>query len=276
MNPTNPTNQKQLTLGFSPCPNDTFIFNALINGSVDIPGIRICEELHDVESLNQMAFDNVLDVSKLSFFAWLMVREQYALLASGGALGFGCGPVVIARQGMAVADMAGCRVALPGRWTTAHLLFRLWAPRAGQRFFVPYDQIFDTLEAGRADCGVIIHESRFTYQQKGFTMVADLGAWWEQQTGLPIPLGCIAAHKRIGEEPARTVEAAIRESIAAARRNPAAALPYIRSHAQEMTIEVLEAHIETFVNEFSFDLGTSGRNAVAALEEQSRMAGVIP
>ncbi len=270
------TNYKQLSLGFSPCPNDTFIFNALINGSVEIPGYKVCEELHDVETLNRMAFDNVLDVSKLSFFAWLMVRSQYTLLASGGALGFGCGPVVIARKGMTAADMAGCRVVLPGRWTTAHLLFRLWAPSAGQRFFAPYDQIFATLEAGKADCGVIIHESRFTYRQKGFAAVADLGAWWEEQTGLPIPLGCIAAHTRLGDKPARAVEAAICESIAAARQNPSAALPYIRSHAQEMTLEVLEAHIETFVNEFSMDLGAAGRNAVAALEQKSRIAGVIP
>lgn len=276
MNSTNPTDRKTLTLGFSPCPNDTFIFNALINGSVGIPGFSVQEALHDVETLNQMAFDNVLDVSKLSFFAWLMVRGQYTLLASGGALGFGCGPVVIARKSLTAADMPGCRVVLPGRWTTAHLLFRLWAPQAEQRFFVPYDQIFSTLEAGQADCGVIIHESRFTYRQKGFVTVADLGAWWEEQTGLPIPLGCIAAHKRIGDNTASAAEAAICESIAMARKDPAAALPYIRRHAQEMTIDVLEAHIETFVNEFSFDLGVRGRNAVTALEEKARLAGVIP
>jgi 1,4-dihydroxy-6-naphthoate synthase len=269
-------NHKPLTLGFSPCPNDTFIFNGIINGAVKIPGYKVCEELHDVETLNQMAFDNVLDVTKLSFFAWLMVQDQYDLLASGGALGFGCGPVVIARKGMTVADMTHSRVVLPGRWTTAHLLFRLWAPHAHQRFFVPYDQIFGTLEAGRADCGVIIHESRFTFQKMGFTAVADLGAWWEEQTGLPIPLGCIAAHKRLSKETATAMQIAIRESIALARKNPAATLPYIRTHAQEMTVEVLEAHIQTFVNEFSLDLGATGRKAVAALAEQAHRTGVIP
>ncbi len=267
---------KPLTLGFSPCPNDTFIFNAIINSAVQLPGYKISEELHDVETLNQMAFDNVLDVTKLSFFAWLMVQDQYDLLASGGALGFGCGPVVIARKGMTVADLTDSRVVLPGRWTTAHLLFRLWAPQAHQRFFVPYDQIFHTLEAGRADCGVIIHESRFTFQQMGFSAVADLGAWWEQKTGLPIPLGCIAAHKRLGKETATAMESAIRESISLARKDPAATLPYIRTHAQEMTVEVLEAHIQTFVNEFSFDLGATGRKAVAALAEQAHRTGVIP
>jgi len=269
-------NQKPLTLGFSPCPNDTFIFNALVNGAVNIPGFKVREQLHDVETLNQMAFDNVLDVTKLSFFAWLMVQDRYDLLASGGALGFGCGPVVIARKDMTPAEMADCRIVLPGRWTTAHLLFRLWAPQARQRIFVPYDQIFGTLEAGQADCGVIIHESRFTFQSMGFVAVADLGAWWEAQTGLPIPLGCIAAHKRLGKETAAAAETAIRASIALARKDPAATLPYIRTHAQEMTAEVLEAHIQAFVNEFSLDLGAAGRKAVAALAEKARRTGVIP
>ncbi len=270
------TNQKPLTLGFSPCPNDTFIFNALVNGAVNIPGFKVREQLHDVETLNQMAFDNALDVTKLSFFAWLMVQDQYDLLASGGALGFGCGPMVIARKGMNAADLADCRIALPGRWTTAHLLFRLWAPQVRERFFVTYDQIFEALEAGRADCGVIIHESRFTFQSMGFVAVADLGAWWEEQTGLPIPLGCIAAHKRIGKETATAMETAIRASIALAQQDPAATLPYIRTHAQEMTAEVLEAHIQAFVNEFSLDLGATGRQAVAALAEAARRTGVIP
>ena len=269
-------NHTPLSLGFSPCPNDTFIFNALVNGTVKIAGVEVREQLHDVETLNQMAFDNVLDVTKLSFFAWLMVRDQYDLLASGGALGFGCGPVVIARKGMTRDDMGDARIVLPGQWTTAHLLFRLWAPQANRRSFVPYDQIFQNLADGRADCGVIIHESRFTFRERGFVPVTDLGAWWEEQTGLPIPLGCIAAHKRIGKESAAATEAAIRASIALARQDPAATLPYIRAHSQEITAEVLEAHIQTFVNEFSLDLGAAGREAVAALAEKARRIGVIP
>jgi 5,8-dihydroxy-2-naphthoate synthase len=269
-------NLEPLSLGFSPCPNDTFIFNALVNGQVQIPGFRIQPVLHDVETLNQMAFDGVLDVTKLSYFAWLMVQDQYNLLASGGALGFGCGPVVIASKPMAAVDMDRCRIVLPGRWTTAHLLFRLWAPHAQERFFAPYDQIFETIAKGRADCGVIIHESRFTFHQKGFVAVADLGAWWEEQTGLPIPLGCIAVHKRLGKELALAAEDAIRVSIAQARQDPGTALPYIRSHAQEMTAEVLQAHIHAFVNEFSIDLGSMGRKAVAALVERAHRTGVIP
>lgn len=273
--PTKDDNQV-LTLGFSPCPNDTFIFNGLVNGLVPLPGYQIQEVLHDVETLNQMAFNGVLDVTKLSFFAWLMVKDQYRLLNSGGALGFGCGPVVVAGKALTRQDMPACRIVLPGEWTTAHLLFRMWAPQANERFFVSYDQIFEILESGQADCGVIIHESRFTYEQMGFHQVADLGAWWEDQTGHPIPLGCIAAHKRLHGDLAGQVDKSIKESIRMAHDNPEAALPYIRAYAQEMTAEVLEAHIHTFVNEFSLDLGENGHAAVDALEEKARRTGIIP
>lgn len=267
---------KKITIGFSPCPNDTFIFNGLVNGLVRVPGCDIEERLHDVETLNQMAFDSVLDVSKLSFFAWLMVKDQYRLLNSGGALGYGCGPVVVAPKPLTHGDMESCRIVLPGEWTTAHLLFRMWAPRADNRFFVPYDRIFEALSSGQADCGVIIHESRFTFRQLGYHQVADLGAWWGDLTAMPIPLGCIAAHKRMGEEQSSQVDKAIRQSIDLAREDPDATLPYIRTHAQEMTSEVLDAHIHTFVNDFSLDLGERGREAVAVLEEKARHTGVIP
>lgn len=264
-----------LRLGFSPCPNDTFIFHGIVSGKVKAPGYTVRAELHDVETLNQMAFQQVLDATKLSFFAWLKVKAHYRLLASGGALGYGCGPLVIARRPLTLQDMSACRIVLPGRWTTAHMLFRLWAPHADQRFFEPYDRIFHCLQTGEADCGVIIHESRFTFEQAGFYAVQDLGAWWETQTGLPIPLGCIAVHERLGTEGADILEGLIRRSIAAARQDPQAAMPYIRSQAQEMTEEVLQAHIQAFVNEFSSDLGPSGREAVRVLEEKALGAGII-
>lgn len=266
---------KEITFGFSPCPNDTFIFNGLINGGVEVPGYAIQEQLHDVETLNRMALDGVLDVSKLSFYAWLKVKAHYGLLASGGALGYGCGPVVISARPLTLADMAHCRVVLPGEWTTAHLLFRMWAPQAKERAFVPYHQIFPVLASGEADCGVIIHESRFVFEQAGFSSVVDLGAWWEDQTGLPIPLGCIAAHKRLPETLPDLLETGIRQSIAMARKDPSAAMPYIRAHAQEMDADVLKAHIDTFVNDFSLDLGPKGRAAVAALEKKALQAGVV-
>lgn len=268
--------KKTITLGFSPCPNDTFIFNGLVNGSVDVPGFEIDEQLHDVETLNQLAFEERLDVSKLSFFAWLNVKDRYRLLNSGGAMGFGCGPVVISRKPLAHSDMNQCRIALPGEWTTAHLLFRLWAPRAENRLFVSYDRIFETVMSGRADCGVIIHESRFTYEQHGFVKVIDLGAWWEAFSGGPIPLGCIAAHKRIGTATAEQIDGAIQQSIQSAQADPQAALPYIKTHSQEMTAQVLDAHISTFVNAFSVDLGETGHAAVLALEEAARKTGILP
>ncbi len=266
---------KPITMGFSPCPNDTFIFNGLINGPLEIPGHVIREQLHDVETLNRMAFNETLDVTKLSFFAWLMVKQHYRLLDCGGSLGFGCGPVVIAKQGLNHGDMPGCRIAIPGQWTTAHLLFRLWAPDARQRIFMPYHQIFDAIHNGTADCGVIIHESRFTFEEAGFRQVVDLGSFWEQRSQLPIPLGCIAVHKRIPQPVVHQLESQIRKSIALAQADPATALPYIRSHAQEMTRSVLDAHIETFVNAFSLGLGSQGRAAVDALEQNARKAGII-
>ncbi len=222
-----------------------------------------------------MAFDSVLDVSKLSFFAWLMVKEKYRMLASGGALGYGCGPLVISARRLLVDDMAHCRIVLPGEWTTAHLLFRLWAPQARERIFLPYDQIFTALETGQADCGVIIHESRFVFEQAGFHALVDLGAWWEDQTGLPIPLGCIGAHRRLSKALRGQLETAICQSIATARQDPEAAMPYILAHAQEMHTDVVQAHIQAFVNDFSCDLGDIGHAAVKALEQKARQAGIL-
>lgn len=265
-----------VTLGFSPCPNDTFIFHGLVSGQLPLPGATIKTCLHDVQTLNEMAFREVLDVTKLSFYAWLKVRNSYRLLASGGALGHGCGPLVVAQRQIAADELPRCRVVLPGEWTTAHLLFQLWAPGAGRRMFTSYDRIFETLKSGRADCGVIIHESRFTFEQSGFQAIVDLGAWWEEQTALPIPLGCIAAHKRLPGDLVENLETQIRQSIAAARTDPEPALPYIRTHAQEMTLAVLQAHIDTYVNDFSLDLGPRGRAAVAELEKRARSAGLIP
>ena len=265
----------KISLGFSPCPNDTFIFNGLVSGAVPLSGHALEVSLHDVETLNRMAFEEKLDVTKLSFYAWLLVRDHYRLLSSGGALGYGCGPLVVATRTVKREEMAGCRIVLPGELTTAHLLFQLWAPEAKQRRFVTYDRVFDALNSGEADCGVIIHESRFTYENAGFKAVVDLGAWWEELTGLPIPLGCIAVHRRLTDGLAGQLEEAIRQSIALARRNPSSALPYIRAHAQEMTEAVLHAHIDTFVNDFSLDLGETGRRAVKALEQQALQAGIL-
>jgi 1,4-dihydroxy-6-naphthoate synthase len=266
---------KELTFGYSPCPNDTFMFNAIAHGFAGVAGYRLEPVIHDVETLNRLAMDAVLDVTKLSFYAWMEVKARYQLLSSGAAMGFGCGPVLIARKPLNPANIRDCRVALPGRWTTAHLLFRLWAPDAHQRIFLPYDRIFEALVAGQADCGVIIHESRFTFEAAGFTPVVDLGAWWEEMTGLPIPLGGIAARKNLGEPLIRQIDAALIESIRRAMANPDEALPYIRQYAQEMDDTVLQAHIRTFVNDFSLERTEQGCRAIEMLETMARAAGAI-
>jgi 1,4-dihydroxy-6-naphthoate synthase len=266
---------KELSFGYSPCPNDTFMFNAVAGGAVNVAGCRITPRLHDVETLNALAMDDVLDISKLSFYAWLAVKQRYRLLGSGAAMGFGCGPVLIARKTLASRDLRHCRVVLPGRWTTAHLLLRLWAPDASQRMFTPYDRIFDTLAAGQADCGVIIHESRFTFEAAGFVPVVDLGAWWETRTGLPIPLGGIAARSSLDGPLIDQIDSALNESIRRAMEHPEETLPYVRQHAQEMDQAVLDAHIRTFVNDFSLALTDQGRRAIDTLETMARAAGAV-
>ena len=192
-------NLPRLTVAYSPCPNDTFMFCDVATGRLRLPGREIEVHLHDVETLNRLAVEGGrYDITKLSFHAWLLVGEQYELLNVGAALGFGCGPVVVAANGTVPDDLAGCRVAVPGELTTAHLLFRLWGRDAGKKVFSPYDQIIDMVAAGQVDAGVIIHEGRFTYEQAGLRLLVDLGQWWQQLTGLPIPLGCIVARKSLG------------------------------------------------------------------------------
>ena len=264
-----------LSLGYSPCPNDTFIFHAIAKGLLQLPDCRLSPQLHDVETLNRMALQDTLDISKLSFYAWLKLKDTYTLLQSGASVGFGCGPVVISRRRIKYSDLSTCRVVLPGEWTTAHLLFQLWAPGWGQRSFVPYNQIFNMLEADQADCGVIIHENRFTFEQAGFRVVMDLGAWWEAETGLPLPLGCIAVKKKIAQDTIRSLEDLIRQSIRMAQQRPEDCLPYIRRYAQEMDDKVIQKHIRTFVNEFSLGLGETGGIANKKLEEMAQTAGVI-
>lgn len=264
-----------MRLGFSPCPNDTYMFHGIISGRTPINGWSVAEEIHDVETLNRKAMDGKLDVTKLSFFAWLMLKDRYRLLNAGAAMGYGCGPVLVSLAPIPTRDLRRRRVVLPGEWTTAHLLFRLWAPDAHNRIFTPYDRIMDTIRSGEADGGVIIHESRFTYEKEGFQTIVDLGKWWEDETGLPIPLGCIAARRTLTEETVKAIESSIRSSIRSAMTAPELSLPYIRRHAREISSEVLDLHIHTFVNDFSLDLGDDGRAAVSALEERASKAGII-
>lgn len=265
-----------LTLGFSPCPNDTFMFYPLVHGLVDTGGHSFNERLEDVETLNRLAVKGVLDVTKVSYAALGHIREQYALLRAGSALGRGCGPLLIAKEPCDPSSLAGKTIAIPGRYTTAHLLMRLYNPELSTFLEMPFHEIMDAVMTGRVDAGVIIHESRFTYQGFGLTQLVDLGAWWEAETGLPIPLGGIVAKRELGAEVIHTIEQALAAGVEYARSNPAAATRYIREHAQEMSEDVCAAHIGLYVNDFSQSLGDEGEQAIAELLRRAESAGVVP
>jgi 1,4-dihydroxy-6-naphthoate synthase len=266
---------RPLTLGFSPCPNDTFIFHALVHGLLG-SGEVFRERLEDVETLNGLVLDGSLDVSKISFHLYGLVRDRYALLRSGGALGYGCGPLVVTRDAAAMEDLRGKRIAVPGRHTTATLLLRLFDPALADLVHLPFHEIMPAVARGEVAGGVIIHESRFTYRDHGLRSLVDLGRWWEEETGSPIPLGCIVAKRSLGAEVIAEVERLIRESVLQAQGHPEEALPYIRAHSQEMSDEVCAAHIGLYVNDFSIDLGDEGIRAVDELLSRAESAGIIP
>ncbi len=267
---------KTLSLGYSPCPNDTFIFYALTHGRIATPGFSVAEQLADVETLNQLAIDGQLDLTKISYHALGHLRDRYVLLHSGGALGRGCGPLVIAPEKTSMQALHGKRIAVPGKLTTANLLLQLYGTGFDNLLVVPFDQIMPSLNRGEADAGVIIHESRFTYRESGFDEILDLGAWWESDTGLPIPLGGILARRDLGSETIRAVDEAIRASLEYAREHAAEPRGYIRDHAQELDDQVIDAHIRMYVNDFSLDLGEEGIAAVETLMARAEARGLIP
>jgi 1,4-dihydroxy-6-naphthoate synthase len=266
----------ELTLGYSPCPNDTFIFHALVHGVVRAEGLRFAERLEDVETLNRLAARGELDVTKISYGAAPGLLRDYVLLRSGGALGRGCGPLIVAREPFSRNDLAGKRIAIPGRNTTANLLLRLYAPEAAPGIELVYSEIMPAVARGEVDAGLIIHESRFTYPQHGLTKVVDLGEWWEQTTGLPIPLGGIMARRALGEDVIRRIDDAIRRSVEHAFAHPDASRAYVRAHAQEMDDTVAKQHIDLYVNPFSVDVGDQGERAIRELFDRAAQAGIIP
>lgn len=265
-----------LSLGYSPCPNDTFIFYALTHGRVPLPGVALQERLEDVETLNALALDAALDLTKISYHALGHLREKYVLLRSGGALGRGCGPLVIARAEKTMAELAGARIAIPGRLTTANLLLQLSGEGFTNVVVMPFDRIMAAVAEGSVDAGVIIHESRFTYREHGLVEVEDLGAWWERSSGLPIPLGGILARRDLGSRLVRQIDAALRASIEYAFAHPAEPRRYIREHAQELSPAVIDSHIGLYVNEFSHDLGQEGEEAVRTLFARAEARGIVP
>ncbi len=253
-----------LRFGFTPCPNDAFAFHALVHGLVPAP-FEVEPVLLDIEELNRRAAEAELELSKLSFGAAAAAGERYRLLRSGAALGHGVGPLVVARSPLTLGDAAGGRIAVPGRETTAFLLLRLAAPGLGEVVEVRYDRILDAVASGEVDAGLIIHESRFTYGDHGLVSVADLGEWWEGDTGLPVPLAGIFARSDLDAEVVDGAEAAIRASVEYAFAHPDASRDYVRAHSQEMSDEVCAAHIALYVNEHSVDIGDEGLAAVERL-----------
>jgi 1,4-dihydroxy-6-naphthoate synthase len=255
---------RDLTFAFSPCPNDTFAFHALVHGLVDAP-FRVTPVLLDIEELNRRAHDGAFDLTKLSVGAFAAVGDRYQLLRSGAALGHGVGPLVVTRTPMTLQDAVRGRVAIPGRETTAFRLLRLAAPMLGETVEMRYDRILQAVASGAVDAGLIIHESRFTYADHGLSRAVDLGDWWEQETGLPVPLAGICACADLDEALVAAAERAIRASVQYAFDHPEASRDYVRAHAQEMSDEVCAAHIALYVNQHSLDVGDDGMRAIARL-----------
>lgn len=253
---------KKLTLGFSPCPNDTFIFDAIVNNKIDLEGISFEPIIEDVQTLNDKAFENELDITKLSFYAFSKLQEDYRLLDSGSALGNNCGPLLIAATAYSSSQINNLRIAVPGKYTTAHFLFCMAFPEANNKTEMIFSEIEGAILDGHVDAGVIIHENRFTYQSKGLIKIIDLGEYWETKTGLPIPLGCIAAGKNFSDEMHQKINRVIRRSVEYAFANPDSSKMFIKKYSQELQHEVIQKHIDLYVNNYTIDLGERGRKAV--------------
>ena len=253
-----------ISLAFSPCPNDTFIFHAMVHGCSDTCGIDFARpELEDVETLNKRAVQARYDVTKLSFHAYGHVLDEYQLLQSGAALGRGCGPLLVSCNG--AINFATDVIAIPGELTTASMLLKLFADQSLHIKIMSFDNIMDAILTGDVQAGVIIHESRFTYEGLGLKCVQDLGSWWEDVSGFPIPLGGIVAKKSLGSAVIARIEKAIYNSIEYARINPLESIDYIRQFSQEIDRDVVTRHIDLYVNSFSTDLGSEGRAAIEYL-----------
>ncbi len=273
--------KQTLSLAYSSCPNDTFIFHAMAHNMVKNDALDFQIILADVETLNQAAAKQQYDVTKLSFAALGSLRESYALLRSGAALGRGCGPLIIHRPQETPFQSKHPRIAVPGLGTTAFLLARFYFqalyPLIEPEFIpMPFENIMPLVLSSGADTGVIIHEGRFVYKNMGLECLCDLGQWWESETGLPIPLGCIAVKRNLGSGTALMIEQLIRKSILFAHANPQKGISYIKAHAQELDDQVIQEHIQLYVNDFSLDIGTEGEAAIRAFFKKAEQAGLIP
>ncbi|MBW1616604.1 MAG: 1,4-dihydroxy-6-naphthoate synthase [Deltaproteobacteria bacterium] len=267
---------KKISLAYSPCPNDTFIFYPLIRNLINTGGYKFYEVLKDVETLNKEAFKNIHNITKLSFAALGHLQDNYALLKSGAALGRGCGPLIVAREDLNMNNIKKNKIAVPGVFTTANLLLSLFLNQSPNVAPISFEQIMPAVSSGKFNCGVIIHEGRFTYKQYGLKALVDLGSWWENKTNLPIPLGGIAVQRELGKKHAKEFENIIKKSVEYGFANNRKAVNYIKKHAREIDDQVIKSHIDLYVNDFTLDIGEQGETAINALFETARSKGIIP
>jgi 1,4-dihydroxy-6-naphthoate synthase len=267
-----------LSLGFSPCPNDCFMFDAIVNRRIDLEGLTFSVRMEDVEALNKAAFAGGVDVTKLSYHAYAYCADRYVLLDAGSALGRNCGPLLISKRPIAKEEVAagGVRIAIPGRYTTANFLLGLAFPSASDRTELLFSEIEPALLAEHFDAGLIIHENRFTYAAKGLRKIIDLGEFWEETTGAPIPLGGIVISRSLPDDVKQRVNRVLRQSVEYAFAHRGDSVAFVREHAQEMSEDVMYRHIDLYVNEYSVDLGPEGRRAVELLFARARATGIIP
>ena len=268
----------RLTLGFSPCPNDCFMFDAMVHRRIDLEGLEFDVRMADIEALNAAAFAGQIDVTKLSFHAYAYCTGNYVLLDAGSALGRNCGPLLISKREIAQDEVArgGLKIAIPGTYTTANFLLSLAFPRATAKSPLLFSAIEGAVLDGTFDAGLIIHENRFTYAAKGLKKIIDLGEYWESETGAAIPLGGIVINRALPEDVQLKMNRIMRRSVEYAFENRTASLPFVRANAQEMSDDVMYQHIDLYVNDYSVDLGREGRRAVEVLFERARAVGVIP
>ncbi len=266
----------KLKIGISPCPNDTFIFYALLHNKIDTEGINFEVLMKDVEQLNSLAFRAELPITKLSYHALAYLTDKYDLLNTGSALGNNCGPLLIAKRNIALSEIANCNVLIPGKFTTANFLFNLAFPKVAEKEEVIFSKIEDMILQGKADAGVIIHENRFTYEEKGLVKLIDLGEYWEEKYNLPIPLGGIVIDKQLSTSTKQMVDRVIKRSVEYAFENQNETLEYVRMFAQEMDDAVILKHIGLYVNSFTSDLGLKGKEAVQKLYQVAEEKKIIP
>jgi len=265
----------KLRLGISPCPNDTFIFDALIHHKIDTKGLEFEVSYEDVESLNQKAFQEQFDICKISYHAYLYLIETYQLLHAGSALGKGVGPLLVAKQEFSNTDLAKCRVAIPGKYTTANFLFSIAYPEVKEKVEMEFSEIEEAVIQGRVDAGIIIHEGRFTYADSGLTKLMDLGDYWEKTTQDLIPLGGIAVQRNMEESLKQKINEVLKSSVEFAFANRHSSKEFVKAHAQEMEEEVIRQHIDLYVNKYSLDLGEKGRKAIYRMQEEAARTHLI-